>query len=236
MEREMVDQDEKNDEKKSVAFKASTSSKNKSKAKKEESSEYEDASDFNEEAMALFVHKFDKLMKKKGYGARKRRDNYKNNDQVRRSYKFKSKDHVVADCPYNSDNDEDEKKKKKEKKEKKMTFKKKKKGGSYVVTWDSDASSNDNDSSDDDKKTSKKKALASIAINNKPSLFDTPSTCFMTKATKVKYDESDGSESESDDDEEYSKEDLMDMLEQAHTCLEAKRKECKKLRKCKTLE
>jgi hypothetical protein len=35
-------------------------------------------------------------------------------------------DHVVADCPYNSDNDEDQKKKhkkmKKEKKEKKMTF------------------------------------------------------------------------------------------------------------------
>ena len=48
---------------------------------------------------------------------------------------------VVADCPYNSDNDEDEKKKekkdrkeKKEKKEKKMTFQKKKKGGGHVVT------------------------------------------------------------------------------------------------------
>jgi hypothetical protein len=53
-----------------------------------------------------------------------------------------------------------------------MTFKKKK-GRSYVVTWDGDASTND-DSSDDDK-ASKKKALASIAINNKPSLFDTPS-------------------------------------------------------------
>ena len=58
-----------------------------------------------------------------------------------------------------------------------MTFKKKK-GGSYVVTWDSDASSSDDD------KTTKKKALASIAINEKPSLFDTPS-CFMAKATKV---------------------------------------------------
>ena len=59
-----------------------------------------------------------------------------------------------------------------------MIFKKKKKGGSYVVTWDSDASSSDDD------KTMKKKALASIAINEKPSLFDTPS-CFMAKATKV---------------------------------------------------
>ena len=77
-------------------------------------------------------------MKNKGYGARKRRDH--NKEYVRRCYKCKSKDHVVADCPYNSDNDEDDKKKdkkekeKKEKKEKKMTFTKKKKGGGYVVT------------------------------------------------------------------------------------------------------
>ena len=63
-----------------------------------------------------------------------------------------------------------------------MTFKKKK-GVSYVVTWDSDVSSSDDDDSDDDK-TTNKKAFASIAINEKPSLFDTPS-CFMTKATKV---------------------------------------------------
>jgi hypothetical protein len=46
---------------------------------------------------------------------------------VRRCYKCKSKDHIVADCPYNSDNNEEEKKdkkEKKEKKEKKITFKK----------------------------------------------------------------------------------------------------------------
>ena len=77
----------------------------------------------------------------------------------------------------------------------------------------------DSDSSDDDKK-SKKKALASIAINNKPSLFNTPS-CFMAKSTKVQKNESD-----SDSDEEV---DLMDMLQQAHECLEMKRKECKEL-------
>ena len=77
---------------------------------------------------------------------------------------MRSKDHLVAQCPYNSDNDDNNKKnKKKDKKEKKekkdkMAFKKKK-GGSYVVTWDSDASP-----SDDDKAT-KKKVLASIAIN-----------------------------------------------------------------------
>jgi hypothetical protein len=36
--------------------------------------------------------------------------------------------------------------------------------------------------SDDDKK-SIKKVLASITINNKPSIFDTPSTCLMAKST-----------------------------------------------------
>ena len=79
-----------------------------------------------------------------------------------------------------------------------MTLKKKKKGGGYVVTWDSDGSSDSDDSSDVDKK-SIKRALASIAIiNNKPSIFDTPSTCLMAKPTKVKYDESDDDECESD--------------------------------------
>ena len=108
-----------------------------------------------------------------------------------------------------------------EKKEKKMTFQKKK-GGGYMVTWDSDGSLDSDDSSDDGKK-SIKKALASIAINNKPSIFDTHSTCLMAKSTKVKYDVS--------DDDEYSKEELMDMCEQVHTCFEMKRKECKELNK-----
>ena len=118
-----------------------------------------------------------------------------------------------------------------------MTFQKKK-GGGYVVTWDNDGSS-DSDVSSDDGKKSIKKALASIAINNKPSIFDTPSTCLMAKPTKVKYDESDNDEYESDacrndDDgekEEYTKEELLDMCEQVHACNEIKRKECKELRK-----
>ena len=92
-----------------MAFKASTSSKNKGKSKKEASSEDEDASDIDDEAMALLVHKMGKFTKKRGYGARKRRDHMK--EYVRRCYKCKSPDHFVADCPYNSDNDEDEKKK-----------------------------------------------------------------------------------------------------------------------------
>ena len=61
-----------------------------------------------------------------------------------------------------------------------MTFQKK--GGGYVVTWDSNGSLDSDDSSDNDKK-SVKKALASIAINNKPFIFDTPSTYLMARPT-----------------------------------------------------
>ncbi|XP_066351268.1 nucleolar protein 12-like [Miscanthus floridulus] len=168
-----VDKDEKEDEdkkkkkKKSVAFKASSSSRNKGKCKKQESSDDEDASDIDNESMALFVRKMGKFMKK-GY--------------------------------------------------------------------------DDDDSSDDNKK-SPKKALVSIAINNKPSIFDTPLTCLMAKPTKIKYDVSHNNDCESDDcrsdeeEEEYTKEELMDMLEQVHTCFEMERNECKELRKrVKSLE
>ena len=84
-----------------MAFKASSSSRNKGKFKKQESSDDEDASDIDNESMALFVRKMGEFMKKKGYGARKRRDH--NKEYVRRCYKYKSKDHVIADCPCNSD-------------------------------------------------------------------------------------------------------------------------------------
>ena len=100
VERERVDKDDKKEDedkkKKCVAFKASSSSKNKGKSKKEESSNDEDASDIDDEAMALFVCKFGRFMKKKGYGARKRRDNNKRKGYVRRCYKSKSKDHVYS--------------------------------------------------------------------------------------------------------------------------------------------
>jgi hypothetical protein len=195
-----------------------------------------DANDIHDEAMALLVCKMGKFMKNRGYGARKRRDHMK--EHVRLCYRCKSLDPIVADCPYNSDNEEGEKKKKKDKKEKekKMTFKKKKKKGSgYVVTWDSDytESSDDDDSSDDDKK-SIKKALASIAIHNKPSLFNTPSTCLMAKPTKVKYDKSDDEYESNDcrsDEEDYSKEELIDMCDQLSSRFEKKRNECKALQK-----
>ena len=97
---ELVKEEDK--KKKSVAFKASSSSKNNGKSKKE-SSDNEDASGIDDEAIALFVRKMGKFMKKKGYGARKSRDH--NKKYVRRCYKCKSLDHVVANCLYNSDND-----------------------------------------------------------------------------------------------------------------------------------
>ncbi|XP_066333937.1 uncharacterized protein [Miscanthus floridulus] len=111
--------EKKDDKKKSMAFKA-TSSKNKGK-KKVESSEDEEAStceEVDDEDLALFVRRFGKFMNKKGYGARKKRDQSKNKKFTRRCYKCRSKDHLIGDCPYNSDNDDDDKKKgKKEKKE-----------------------------------------------------------------------------------------------------------------------
>ena len=96
-----------------------------------------------------------------------------------------------------------------------------------MVTRNSDTSSSDDD------KTTKKKALASIAINEKPSLFDTPS-CFMAKATKVQTcddgcDEEHDNESESDSDDEPTKDELLDMLDDAKEHFDIKRRECKDL-------
>ena len=95
--------------------------------------------DDDDEKMSLFVKRFGMFMVKKSYRARREKSS-KSKDEARRCFKCGSKDNLVAQCPYNSDNDDDDKKsKKKDKKEKKenkdkMTFKKKKKGSSYVVT------------------------------------------------------------------------------------------------------
>jgi hypothetical protein len=86
----------------------------------------------DDEKMALFVKRFGKFMVKKGYRARRKKSSSKNKEESRRCFKCGSKDHLIAQCPYNSDNDDDDKKsKKKDKKEKKekkgkMTIKKKK--------------------------------------------------------------------------------------------------------------
>ena len=56
-------------------------------------------------------------MMKKGYRARRKKSSSKNKEESRRCFKCGSKDHLVAQCPYNSDNDDDNKKNKKEGKE-----------------------------------------------------------------------------------------------------------------------
>jgi uncharacterized FlaG/YvyC family protein len=87
---------EEDKKKKSVTFKARTSSsrnKSKGKAKKEDASDEECSNDdSDDEALALFVRKFGKMMKKKGYHTRKRRDHSKNKEYVRLCYKCKSPD------------------------------------------------------------------------------------------------------------------------------------------------
>jgi hypothetical protein len=87
--------------------------------------------------MALLVKRFGKFIVKKGYCARRKKSSSKIKDETRRLFKCGSKDHLIDQCPYNSENEDDDKKgKKKDKKEKKeeknkMTFKKK--GGLYMA-------------------------------------------------------------------------------------------------------
>jgi hypothetical protein len=47
----------------------------------------------------------------------------------------------------------------------------------------------------------------------------------------VSDDDCESGDCRSDDDEEYTKEEFIDMCEQVHTCFEIKKKECKELRK-----
>jgi DNA repair exonuclease SbcCD ATPase subunit len=53
----------------------------------------------------------------------------------------------------------------------------------------------------------------------------------------VSDDDYESDDCRSNDDDEYTKEELLDMCEQVHTCFEIKRKECKELhKKIKSLE
>ena len=102
-----------------MAFKATSSSKG--KAKQDTSNKDDDSSfdDINDEKMALFVKRFGKFLVKKGYRARRKKSSSRNKDEARRCFKCGRKDHLVSQCPYNSENEDDDKKgKKKDKKEK----------------------------------------------------------------------------------------------------------------------
>jgi hypothetical protein len=99
--------------KKSVAFKATTS---KGKSKIESSSDEDSSScdsDDIDEKIALFVKQFGKFMKKKGYHARRRKNLSKKNEHTMRCFRCHSMDHLIAKCPYDSDDEDDNKSKKK---------------------------------------------------------------------------------------------------------------------------
>ena len=142
----------------------------------------------------------------------------------RQHFRCHSKDHLIAKCPYYSDDEDAIKKerKKQKKKQEKKEGSNKKKGDAHVATWHSDDES------------TKKKGHASIAIQEKSSIFYTPS-CFMSKATKVSSDdESDhASDSDSGDDDEPTKDELITMLEDYTQHIKISRKECKALLKDK---
>ena len=67
--------------------------------------------------MALFVKRFDKFRVKMGYRARRKKSSSKSKDEARRCFKCGSKDHLISQCPYNTENEDDDNKgKKKDKK------------------------------------------------------------------------------------------------------------------------
>jgi predicted ribosome quality control (RQC) complex YloA/Tae2 family protein len=103
-----------------------------------------------------------------------------------------------------------------------------------VATCFSDGSDDSDDESSHDEKKAMKKAFASITISNKPSLFGASSTCLMAKPTKVQNDSDDDSCASDDcrfDDEEedYSKDELMEIYVQLGKGYKKKSKECKGL-------
>lgn len=57
--------------------------------------------------MTLFVRRFGKCLKKKGYVCRRSRSSLKRKEEVR-CYKCGSQDHLIADGPKNDDNEKKE--------------------------------------------------------------------------------------------------------------------------------
>ena len=90
-----VDEVKEDDKKKSIAFKASST---KGKKNKEESSndEEDSSSSIDNGEMTIFVHRFGKFMKKKGFGGSRRRSSSKRKEE-RRCYDCGEVGHLVAD-------------------------------------------------------------------------------------------------------------------------------------------
>jgi hypothetical protein len=91
------DDDEDEDEKKEIKVKqekTTTFKDSSSKGKSKIDSDNDDP--FDDETMSLLVQKMGRFMKKRGYGATKRRDHMKSREML--CYNCKSPDHVIADC------------------------------------------------------------------------------------------------------------------------------------------
>jgi hypothetical protein len=112
------DDDKHEDEKKKIKGKQEKTTAFKAFSSEGKNKIDSDDDPFDDETMALLVQKMGCFMKKRGYGARKRRGHMKAKEML--CYNCKSPDHVVADCPYEDKRFHDgELKLKKNKKEKK---------------------------------------------------------------------------------------------------------------------
>jgi hypothetical protein len=129
-----------------------------------------DASKLDNEEMALIIKSFQQILKQ-----RKGKDYKPRSKRV--CYRCGKSGHIIAKCPYTSDNDRDDDKKGKKKMEKKRYYKKK--GGEAPMgrEWDSDESST-NSSSDED--------ATNIAINKGLLFPNVGHKCLMAKDDKKK--------------------------------------------------
>jgi hypothetical protein len=176
------------DKKKIVAFKAKASN-------------YVDSGTSTDDDVALMVKRFKKSMKKKGYqgGSRKNGKSYRKNPfGKKKCFECGEMSHISINC---KNKDEDNFSKKFEGKKKLCKkYNKKKSGKACYVEWVLDASLDSNSSDDDDVKPSKK-GHAGIFIKKAPSLFDTPYCLMEIGAPEV-----------CNDDDEFSYDDLVEMV------------------------
>jgi hypothetical protein len=149
-----------------VAFKATEENKEESTSSRLPV----DASKLDNEEMTLIIKSLRQILKQ-----RKGKDYKPRSKKV--CYRCGKSGHIIAKCPYTSDNDRDDDKKGKKKMEKKKYYKKKCGEAHMGREWDSDESST-NSSSDED--------VANIAMNKGLLFPNVDHKCLMAKDDKKK--------------------------------------------------
>jgi hypothetical protein len=184
----------------SIALKVKTSKA----VEKEESDDEENGSESDEE-LALFVKKFNKVMKKKNGQFRRGQSSRRNAFNDRKCFECAEPGHIAMNCPSkNKKKDVDDKKKK--------FYHKKKDGKAYLVEWDLD------ERLDDDDDDSSSKLNVGIIIKEAPSLFSSLHCLMAKRDAKVKIidnlNDIDDDDEEVDDldDDSFSYDDLVKML------------------------